>query len=201
MSNTAENQNNDIPEENENQENIHNDEAVSELHEDDALTLITKERDDLRDKLMRALAEAENTRKRMERSQADTTKYAVTGFAKDMLDIADNLHRALHAITEEQMENETVKLLYNGVAATEKIMLSTLEKHGIQKIEPTKGKFDPNFHEVMFETEIPGKDNGEIIQLLEAGYTIHDRLLRPARVGVAKAANKGGTDYSIDEEV
>lgn len=175
-------------------------EAQSTDGESGLVTQLTQERDDLRDKLMRALAEAENTRKRMERTQADTTKYAVTGFAKDMLDIADNLRRALEAITDEQKQDDTVKTLYEGVAATEKIMLSTFEKHGIKKIEPREGKFDPNFHEVMFEADVPGKPHGEIIQLLEAGYVIHDRLLRPARVGVAKGETGGKNDYHIDEE-
>ena len=164
--------------------------------EDSEVAKLTAERDDMRDKLMRALAEADNTRKRAERAQQDTQKYAVTGFAKDMLDIADNLRRALDAIPEDQRDGT----LFEGVAATEKIMMSTFEKHGIQKIAPTEGKFDPNFHEVMFETEIPGKQGGEIIQLLEPGYTIHDRLLRPARVGVAKS-DPNAMDYQIDEEV
>lgn len=176
-------------------------ESQAETAQDnDAIAQLTAERDDMRDKLMRALAEADNTRKRAERAQQDTQKYAVTGFAKDMLDIADNLRRALDAIPDDKQDDETVQLLYNGVAATEKIMLSTFEKHGITKIEPTEGKFDPNFHEVMFETEIAGKEGGEIIQLLEAGYKIHDRLLRPARVGVAKS-DPNMMDYKIDEEV
>lgn len=202
MSNTAENQNPNKEEPQEDVENITPEtlQDEGESREDDPVAMLTKERDDMRDKLMRALAESENTRKRMERTQADTAKYAVTGFAKDMLDISDNLRRALDAISEEQRADDTVKTLYDGVAATEKIMLSALEKHGIKKIEPTEGKFDPNFHEVMFEAEVPGKAQGEIIQLLEAGYIIHDRLLRPARVGVAKSSGND-SDYKIDEEV
>lgn len=202
MSNTAENQNPNKEEPQEDVENITPEtlQDEGESREDDPVAMLTKERDDMRDKLMRALAESENTRKRMERTQADTAKYAVTGFAKDMLDISDNLRRALDAISEEQRADDTVKTLYDGVAATEKIMLSAFEKHGIKKIEPTEGKFDPNFHEVMFEAEVPGKAQGEIIQLLEAGYIIHDRLLRPARVGVAKSPGNG-SDYKIDEEV
>lgn len=202
MSNTAENQNPNKEEPQEDVENITPEtlQDEGESREDDPVAMLTKERDDMRDKLMRALAESENTRKRMERTQADTAKYAVTGFAKDMLDISDNLRRALDAISEEQRADDTVKTLYDGVAATEKIMLSAFEKHGIKKIEPTEGKFDPNFHEVMFEAEVPGKAHGEIIQLLEAGYIIHDRLLRPARVGVAKSLDNG-SDYKIDEEV
>lgn len=159
---------------------------------------LEKERDDMRDKMMRALAEAENTRKRAEKMQADTSKYAVAGFAKDMLDIADNLRRAIDAVPEDQ--REMMKVLLEGVEATERMMLASFEKQGIKKIEPTEGKFDPNFHEVMFETEVAGKQNGEIIQLLEAGYVIHDRLLRPARVGVAKASG-APTEHQVDQEV
>lgn len=194
--NTAEN-NNETPE-NEN-DNLDNVEQLKADVENDPIALLTKERDDMRDKMMRALAEAENTRKQSEKRQANTQKYAVSSFAKDMLDIADNLRRALDAISDEQLSDETVKTLYDGVAATEKIMLSNFEKQGIQKIEPTEGKFDPNFHEVMFEGDVPGKQTGEIIQLLEAGYVLHDRLLRPARVGVAK----GGGDmeeHTIDTQ-
>jgi molecular chaperone GrpE len=189
--NTAENQtpetNDDVTD---NVENLETPDVAT-----DPVILLAKERDDMRDKMMRALAEADNARKRAEKMQLDTQKYAISGFAKDMLDIADNLRRALSAISEEQLQDETVKLLHEGVEATERVMLSNFEKHGIQKIEPTSGKFDPNFHEVMFEAETPGKDAGEIIQLLEAGYVLNERLLRPARVGVAKA---GATEHKID---
>jgi len=104
----------------------------------------------------------------------------------------------LDAISEDQLSDDTVKTLYDGVAATEKIMLSNFEKQGITKIEPTEGKFDPNFHEVMFEGDVPGKQAGEIIQLLEAGYVLHDRLLRPARVGVAKGGD--ASDHKVDTQ-
>ena len=164
----------------------------------DPVAAITQERDEMRDKMMRALADAENTRKRAEKMQADTQKYAVAGFAKDMLDIADNLRRALDAVTEEQKEDAAIKTIYDGVEATEKIMLSTFEKHGIQKIAPTEGKFDPNYHEVMFEGPAAGKQAGEIIQLLEPGYMLHDRLLRPARVGVAKGGDD--SEHKVDTQ-
>lgn len=189
--NTAEN----TTPENENESNVEN--LNVEVEESNPMADLEKERDDMRDKMMRALAEVENTRKRAEKMQEDTKKYAVSSFAKDMLDIADNLRRALDAISEDQLADETVKTLYDGVAATERVMLSNLEKQGIKKIEPTTGKFDPNFHEVMFEAETPGKQAGEIIQLLEAGYVLNDRLLRPARVGVAKA---GTTEHKIDTQ-
>ena len=196
--NTAENQTPEN-ENNEQVEDLNTSEDLNQSPADETIAALEKERDDMRDKLMRALAEADNTRKRAEKMQADTTKYAISGFAKSMLDISDNLRRALDSVTEDQIQNEAVKTLYDGVAATEKIMLSTFEKHGIQKLEPTEGKFDPNFHEVMFEGDVPGKPAGEIIQLLEAGYILHDRLLRPARVGVAKG-NDGSSEHSVDTE-
>jgi molecular chaperone GrpE len=126
--NTAENQ--ETPEDN-TTDNVEN---LEQPVQDDPIAQLTKERDDMRDKMMRALAEADNTRKRAEKMQSDTTKYAVSGFAKDMLDIADNLRRALDAISEDQLQDDTVKLLHEGVAATERVMLSNFEKHGITKI-------------------------------------------------------------------
>ena len=193
--NTAENQ---TPETDDNIEHLHPETETPAT--DDPIAALEKERDDMRDRMMRALAEAENTRKRAEKMQADISKYAVSGFAKDMLDIADNLRRALDAIPEDQRDEDSVKMLYEGVEATERVMLSNFEKHGITKIAPTDGKFDPNFHEVMFEAPVPGKQAGEIIQLLEAGFMIHDRLLRPARVGVAKASDGSAPEHAVDTE-
>ncbi len=194
--NTAENQTPENEDTN-NVENLNNDAEANLSADEQLIAKLEKDCADMRDKMMRALAEAENTRKRAEKMQDDTKKYAVAGFAKDMLDIADNLRRALDAITEDQLQDPTVKTLHEGVSATEKIMLANFEKQGVKKIEPTEGKFDPNFHEVMFEAEVPGKDGGEIIQLLEAGYILNDRLLRPARVGVAKA---GSAEHKVDTQ-
>lgn len=202
---TAENRNpQDEPETgDENENNAENAATAEDRPEtEDPVILLQKERDDMRDKMLRAMAEAENTRKRADRIQADTSKYAVAGFARDMLDIADNLRRALDAVPEAERNTDTVKTLLDGVEATERVMLATFDKYGIKKIAPTEGRFDPHFHEVMFEAEAPGKPAGEIIQLLEAGYVIHDRLLRPARVGVAKAANNGNPrEHAVDQEV
>ncbi len=197
--NAAENQTpeNENMSETDNVENLNTEEELNQNADAQLIAKLENDCNDMRDKMMRALAEAENTRKRGEKMQEDTKKYAVSSFAKDMLDIADNLRRALDAISEDQLADETVKTLYDGVAATERVMLSNFEKQGIKKIEPTEGKFDPNFHEVMFEAETPGKQAGEIIQLLEAGYVLNDRLLRPARVGVAKA---GTTEHKVDTQ-
>jgi len=154
-----------------------------------------------KDKMLRALADAENTRRRAERERQDTAKFSVAGFARDLLVVSDNLRRALNAIPPEQREhNDQLKTIYVGVEATERELLRVFENNGIKKIEPLNQKFDPNLHEVIFETPVPGKASGTIIQVVEPGYMIHERLLRPARVGVAK-----GDDVPqgprIDEQV
>lgn len=205
---TAENRNpQDEPEKTENAVNEEQEAGTTQPEKEqdakaqDPITALQAERDEMRDKMLRAMAEAENVRKRAERTQADTSKYAVAGFARDMLDIADNLRRAIDAVPESERQSEAIKNLMDGVEATERVMLSTFEKYGIKKIAPTEGRFDPNFHEVMFEAEAAGKQAGEIIQLLEAGYVIHDRLLRPARVGVAKSSGGNPKEHSLDQEV
>jgi molecular chaperone GrpE len=166
------------------------------------LAALQAELAETRDKMLRALADADNTRKRAERTQIDTTKFAVAGFARDLLDVADNLRRAIDSDPAEQRAgNELVNTLLQGVEATERVMLSTLEKNGVRKIAPTSGTFDPNHHEVMFEAEIAGKRAGEIIQLIEPGYMIHERLLRPARVGVAKGDPAMPSAHQLDESV
>lgn len=139
------------------------------------------------DKALRALAEAENTRKRLEKERLDTAKFAISSFARELLSVADNLRRALNAITPEAREkNPELKNIYTGVEATERELLGIFERNGIKKIEPLHQKFDPNLHEVMFEGDGGDKEPGTVIQILEPGYTLHDRLLRPARVGIAK---------------
>ncbi len=147
----------------------------------------------LKDHVLRALADAENTRKRAAKEREDATKYAVTGFARDLLSVADNLRRALESIPEEAKNgnDELFKNLLVGVEATEREMLRAFEKNGIKKIEPINVPFDPHQHEVMFEAPMPGKPAGTIIQLVEAGYVLNDRLLRPARVGVSRAVDGG----------
>lgn len=166
------------------------------------LAALQAELADAKDKMLRALADAENTRKRAERMQIDTTKYAVSGFARDLLDVADNLRRAIEAVPADARTcNEMLANLLAGVEATERVMLATFEKNGVRKISPTSGTFDPNHHEVMFEADVPGKRAGEIIQLIESGYMISDRLLRPARVGVAKGDPAVPSARSLDESV
>lgn len=142
----------------------------------------------LKDRLMRALAETENVRRRAERERDDTAKYAVSKFAGDLLSVADNLRRAIEAVPAEAREtDEFVKNLLVGVEATEREMLQSFERAGIKKNDPSGQPFDPNFHEVLFEIPNSGQRAGTVMQLIQPGYTIHGRLLRPARVGVAKA--------------
>lgn len=139
----------------------------------------------LKDQLLRALAEQENTRKRAEKNMADARNYAVAGFAKDLLEVADNLRRALDAVPEDQRAGN---VLMEGVQATERAMLSVFDRHGLKQIAPEKNveKFDANMHEVMFEAPMEGMETRTIIEVLEVGYTLNGRLIRPARVGVVK---------------
>lgn len=176
---------------------------AEEVASNDPVAALEQELLETKDRMLRALAEAENTRKRAEKMQADAGKFAVSKFAKDMLDVADNFTRALTAVPEDQIRgNELAESILDGVKATERSMQQAFERHGIKKIEPREGRFDPNIHEVMFESPVPGKEPGEIIQLIEAGYMIHDRLLRPAKVGVAKGgAGAGPSEHTVDEEV
>ncbi len=142
----------------------------------------------MKDQLLRALAELENTRRRAERDRQDIAKYAITDFARDLLSPADNLRRALDAVPADAIGQDAVLTnLSEGVEATERELLSAFEKFGIKRIESLDQKFDPNFHQAMFEVPDSGKPAGTIVQVVQDGYVIHDRLLRPALVGVAKA--------------
>lgn len=140
-----------------------------------------------KDQLLRAIAETDNLRKRSERQLEDAHKYAVSNFAKDLLNVSDNLRRAIEAAPNaESAEDELVKNLHAGVQAVERDLLAAFDKHGIVKITPLDHRFDPNFHQAMFEVPDSGKPAGTVVQLLQPGYLLRDRLLRPAMVGVAK---------------
>lgn len=160
-----------------------------------------------KEQMLRALADAENTRRRAQKDRQDASNFAISNFAKDLLDFSDNFGRALASIPEELKDgDERIKSVISGIEAMEKELLRTFEKHGIQKIEPEEEIFDPNIHEVMFEVPGSGKPAGTIMQVLEPGYILKDRLLRPARVGVAKddGSHEGGPQDSginIDQEV
>ncbi len=151
-----------------------------------------------KEKMMRALADAENTRRRSVKDREDAGKYAVTSFAKDLLDFSDNFHRALAAISPELHNDERIASIITGLEAMDANLLKTFEKHGIKKIEPLDETFNPNFHEVMFEAPVPGKPAGIVIQVVEAGYVIADRLLRAAKVGISKGGPLSG-DHQVDK--
>lgn len=141
----------------------------------------------LKDQSLRYLAEAENTRRRAQKEREDTAKYAVSGFAKDILAVADNFQRALEAMPKDEAAlPQAVKNLITGIEATDRQLQATLERAGIKKLDPLGQPFDPNFHRVMMETEDAGKPAGTVVQVLQAGYVIHDRLLREALVAVSK---------------
>ena len=144
----------------------------------------------LTDQLLRALAEAENMRRRSQREIEDARKYAVANFARDVLTVADNLRRALDAVPEDAAASEALKALSEGVGLTERELLAMMERHGIRKVNPMGEKFDPNLHQAMFEADTPGADPGTVIEVAQAGFVIGERLLRPAMVGVAKGGPK-----------
>jgi len=141
---------------------------------------------ELKDKLLRAVAEAENVRRRVQREKDEAVRYSVSGFAKELLTVADNLARALTSAPDEQVRDEPTRNLLAGVAATQRELQSVLERHGIRRISPKGERFDHNFHQAIFEAENTGKPAGTVVEVLQDGYVQHDRLLRPAMVGVAK---------------
>ena len=138
----------------------------------------------LKDQLLRTLADQENLRRRSERERDDARKFAATNFARDLLSVGDNLRRALDSVPDAP--DEITRNLLTGVAATERELLAAFEKNGIRRLDPKDEKFDLNFHQAIFELENTGKPAGTVVQVLQAGYVLHDRLLRPAMVGVAK---------------
>lgn len=148
------------------------------------ITALNAKAADAHDKMLRAMAEAENTRRRAEKDRQDTAKFSVSSFARDLLSVADNLRRALDAVPADQRGGNAI---YEGVEATERELLRIFERNNISKVEPLNQKFDPNLHEVIFEMPSADKEPGTVMQVVQPGYMIHERLLRPARVGVAKA--------------
>ncbi len=146
------------------------------------------ENNSLKDKILRTLAEMENLRRRTEREVADAKLYGVTAFARDMLSFADNLRRAIDSVPAEIRNGAAgpLKTMIEGIDLTERDFLSRLARHGIKKLEPLGQKFDPNLHEALFEVPDASMPSGTIVQVVEAGYTIGERVLRPAKVGVAR---------------
>ncbi len=155
---------------------------------------------ELNDKLLRALAEAENVRRRAQRDKTDASKYAIANFAREMVGVADNLHRAMAAVDEETRKADSaVDQMIVGLEMTEREILTTFERFGITKIEALGKKFDHNFHEAMFEIDDDQKPAGTVIQVVETGYVLNDRLLRPAKVGVAKGGPPAGPEEPSPE--
>ena len=154
---------------------------------DQELAAARQEAAQLKDQLLRALAEAENVRRRAQREREDAAKYAIANFARDVLQVSDNLHRALEAIPQTALaEDEALKSLHEGVSATERQLEAALERQQVKRVWPMGEKFDANLHQAMFEVQTADHQPGTVVQVMQAGYTIHDRLLRPALVGVAK---------------
>ncbi len=160
--------------------------------EPDPIEVLRAENNELRDRFLRLAAEMDNLRRRTDRDVKDAKSYAVAGFARDMLAVSDNLRRALDAVPTEMRAAADAALttLLEGVELTERSMLSALERHGIKKIEAEGQKFDPHFHQAMFEIPNAAVPNNTVVQVVQAGYTIGERVLRPAMVGVAKGGPK-----------
>lgn len=154
----------------------------------DPLSTLQSERDDLKDQLLRAVAEMENTRRRAERDVSQSRKYGHTGFARDLLSVVENLSRAVEVLPEERDHlDDTMKNLVIGVEMITRELETVLERHGITRIMPLGEKFDPTRHQAMFEVPTSEAEPGNIVQVAQSGWMLHDRLLTPAMVGVAKA--------------
>lgn len=158
----------------------------------EALARLVEENEKLKDQVLRMAADMENLRRRTTREVADARAYAIANFARDMLQVADNLSRALDAIPAEAKEGGDAgfKALIDGVELTARDMLVALERHGVKKLDPQGEKFDPNFHQAMFEVPDPSVPNATVVQVVQTGYVIGERVLRPAMVGVAKGGPK-----------
>jgi molecular chaperone GrpE len=163
---------------------------ATELSTDDRLVALEAELAEQKDRLLRALAETENVRRRAQREREDASKYAVTGFAKDLLSAADNLRRALDSLPEREVKDERTRSLLAGVAATERELLGVIERHGIKRVDPLGERFDHNLHQAIFEVDRADQQSGTVVEVLQPGYVLHERLLRPAMVGVAKGGAK-----------
>jgi molecular chaperone GrpE len=152
---------------------------------------LAREAAETKDKLLRALADMENLRRRTEREIADARAYAISSFATDLIGVADNMRRALDAasVSKAAMDGPA-RALIEGVELTERELLKVLEKHGVRKFDPQGARFDPNLHQALFEMPDPNVPSGMVAQVIEAGYMIGDRVLRPARVGVSKGGPK-----------
>ena len=187
------------------------DEAYPENNEEDADSeeedtketeedILKEEIKTLKEEKIRVLAEMENLRKRFEREKIDSIKYGSVNFARDILSPGDNLERALSAINEEEEHPQSIKNLIEGLLMVKKELSTALEKNGIEKIDTLNKKFDPNLHQAMMEIENNDLDEGVVVQEIQTGYMMHDRLLRPAMVGVSKKPQKA-SEVEPDKEL
>ena len=181
-------------------------EIVEDLNENNAdpeeniIDKLNDEIQDLKDQRLRAAAELENFRKRAEKDQADALKYGVSNFAKEIINIKDNIERAQSSISEDVRSNDAVKSVVEGLDLIAQSAVSTFEKIGIKKIDSINEKFDHNLHQAMMEIENDEVEPGTIVQELISGYTLHDRLLRPAMVGVSKKTQQNQQSEDTDKE-
>jgi molecular chaperone GrpE len=179
------------------------DQEETEISPEDLIEKLNEEITSLKDQRLRAIAELENFRKRAEKDQSDALKYGISNFAKEIINIRDNIERAQSSISDEAKNNEAIKSVIEGIDLIAQSVVSTFEKIGIKKIESLNEKFDHNLHQAMMEIENEELEPGTIVQELIPGYTLHDRLLRPAMVGVSKKSKKieDNADKSAPEEI
>ena len=179
------------------------DQEEAEISPEDLIEKLNEEISSLKDQRLRAIAELENFRKRAEKDQSDALKYGISNFAKEIINISDNIERAQSSISDEAKNNEAIKSVIEGIDLIAQSVVSTFEKIGIKKIESLNEKFDHNLHQAMMEIENEELEPGTIVQELIPGYTLHDRLLRPAMVGVSKKSkkNEDNADKSAPEEI
>jgi molecular chaperone GrpE len=164
--------------------------------EADPIAVLEAEKADLKDKMLRLMADMENLRRRTEREIADARTYSVANFARDMLNVADNVRRAIESVPEEARSTAegAFRALIEGIDLTERDLLKNLERHGVKKLDPQGQKFDPNVHQAMFEIPNAEVPNGTVLQVVQSGYVIGERVLRPALVGVSKGGPKAATN-------
>jgi molecular chaperone GrpE len=172
-----------------------------EPHPADVIQALNAENVELKDRLLRALAETENVRRRAERERTDASQYAIARFARDMLEIADNFARALAHLPQavKDAADPQIRSVIEGVEATERQLLAKLGSHGVKAIDTADGRFDPNLHQAIAEVPGEGKPAGAIVNVVQAGYTIGERLLRPAMVTVARKDAGNGAAPAVDQ--
>ncbi len=176
------------------------DKARTTAADSDRIAELEAEIDSLRDQALRARAEVENVLRRTMREKQDASAYAVSGYARDLLAVSDNLRRALDALPDEARQDSKVKAFFDGVEMTERELLNTFERHGIRQIDPKGEKFDHNFHQAMAEIETDAQAPGTVVDVYQAGYVLRDRLLRPAMVTVARNKKEKSAEH-VDSTV